>query len=145
MVTRTQVAARTRAPLSPEARRLVERSEVELAAAALCTDPGDEFRHAHLAAVRAAAAVLEVTGRPGGRPAPRTVWDMLHAAVPELGPWARFFAAGAPLRAALEAGRAEVAPSRAAELRESAEDFLDTVRVWLAQDALTETDQRRAS
>src|SRR5262245_12880338 len=60
------------------------------------------FAVAHLAALRAAAAVLATRAKPGGRRGPRSAWELLSQAAPELSEWAAFFAAGAGKRAAAE-------------------------------------------
>ncbi|MCZ3385589.1 MAG: hypothetical protein LH630_01140, partial [Actinomycetia bacterium] len=71
---------------------------------------------AHLAALRAAAAVLATRARPTGRRGPRSAWDLLGQAAPELAEWAAFFAAGAGKRAAAEAGLDAVTPREADDL-----------------------------
>lgn len=112
---------------------LLARSDAELVAAQLAVRPEDRFLHAHLAAIRAGAALLEVTGRPRRRPAPRTVWEMVAAVAPELTRWTAFFAGGAALRGALEAGRgARIDEARAERTVAAAEDFQDAVRAVLA-------------
>ncbi|MCU1432382.1 MAG: hypothetical protein JWP95_1487 [Actinotalea sp.] len=130
------------APLPDSAVELLARSDAELVAAQLASDPRERFLHAHLAAIRAGAAVLQVTGRPTRRPAPRTVWEMVALVAPELGRWTAFFADGAALRAAIEAGRDDgVDDVRAERTVSAAEDFQDAVRGVLAPDG--STDQRR--
>lgn len=122
-------ALRGGAPVPPQVDQLLARSDAELVAAQLAQLPGDRYVHAHLAALRAGAALLEVTGRPRRRPAPRTVWDMVAAVAPELGGWTAFFASGAPLRSAVEAGRDDaVDVARADQAVAAAEDFQDAVR-----------------
>ena len=97
-----------------------------LAAAAATTDPRERYATAHLAALRAAAAVLAARTRPeSGRRRPRSAWVLLGQVVPELGEWATFFAAGAGKRAAAEAGL-----SRAVTERE-ADDLVRDVRAFL--------------
>lgn len=120
------------APLPPTAVDLLRRADGELLAAQLSSAPAETFTHAHLAALRAAAAVVAVRGRPTGRRAPRTVWDMLAAVAPEAAPWSRFFAAGASVRLAVDAGRWDAVDAEGAERTLSAaEDFLDEVRALL--------------
>ena len=120
------------APLPQTAVDLLRRADGELLAAQLSGAPDETFTHAHLAALRAAAAVLAVRGRPTGRRAPRTVWDMLAAVAPEAAAWSTFFAAGAPLRRAVEAGRFDAVDAEHAERTLcAAEDFLDEVRALL--------------
>ena len=121
-------------PVPESALDLLRRSDAELLAAQLASSPEDQFLHAHLSALRAAAAVLQVTGRPSRRPAPRTAWDMLSLVVPELAPWSTYFAAGAATRSAVEAGRdGAVDAERAERTLAAAEDFQDAVRVVLGQ------------
>ncbi len=117
------------APLPQTAVDLLRRADGELLAAQFSTAPDETFTHAHLAALRAAAAVLAVRGRPNGRRAPRTVWDMLSAVAPEVSDWATYFAAGAPVRRAIDAGRFDAVDAAHAEMTLcAAEDFLDEVR-----------------
>jgi hypothetical protein len=76
------------------------------AAGAVTTVPAERYASAHLAALRAAAAVLAVRTQPDvKRRGPRSAWAMLPVVAPELSEWAAFFAAGAGKRAAAEAGR----------------------------------------
>ena len=120
------------APLPQSAVDLLRRADGELLAAQLSSAPDETFGHAHLAALRASAAVLAVRGRPTGRRAPRTVWDMLSSVAPELTDWSTYFAAGAPVRRAIEAGRFDAVDAEHAEATLcAAEDFLDEVRSLL--------------
>src|SRR5450759_5388139 len=118
----------TRAPVSTEALALLARSDAELLAAQFAPEASDRFVHAHLAAIRAAAAVLAVRGRPGRRSAARTAWEMLSGVSPEIETWAATFAGAAPLRSRVEAGRRDlVTDDRAGCALAAAEDFRDTV------------------
>jgi hypothetical protein len=91
------------------------------------TDPRERYATAHLAALRAAAAVLAARTRPeGSGRRPRSAWVLLGQVAPELGEWATFFAAGAAKRAAAEAGL-----SRAVTEREAA-DLVRDVGAFLA-------------
>ena len=72
--------------------------------------------------------MLAVRGRPTRRGRPRSVWEVLPSVAPELGEWATFFDAGAPRRAAVEAGRDDVVGRREADdLLRDAETFLRIV------------------
>jgi SAV_6107-like HEPN len=114
----------TRPPLSPSARVLLERSRAGLLAAAAARSCSERYLAAHMAALRAAAAVLAVRGRPGTRGGPRSVWEVLPRIAPEMGEWASFFAATASRRAAIEAGRGDVITAREADdLLRDAEAF----------------------
>ena len=102
--------------------------------------PGQRYALAHLAALRAAAAVLACRARPLTAPARRTrptsAWVLLRTVAPELGEWADFFAAGARKRAAAEAGLPGVVTSREADdLVRDAERFLAVVEVSVGLDA----------
>lgn len=118
-------------------RQGLTRADAELMLAHHSTDAGERFRHAHLAAIRAAASIIELHGRPSPRTGARTVWDMLTRVAPDLGRWSYYFASGAHLRAALDAGDCDaVGDERAAELLACAEDFRDEVAMVLDPHAL---------
>ncbi|WP_369053555.1 SAV_6107 family HEPN domain-containing protein [Kineococcus terrestris] len=132
-------------PLTTAALDLLDRSERELLAAFRAEDPAERYVHAHLAALRAGAAVLAVhpgpvpaaparrTGTAAGRAAaaprrrrggPRSVWEVLPQLAPELTVWAAEFTASAGRRAAVEAGRTGVVDAAAADaLLAAAEAF----------------------
>lgn len=101
----------------------------DLALAELADRPADRYTAAHLAALRAAAAVL--AARPlAARPAPRrrrltSAWDQLSLVAPELAEWAARFASGAAKRAAAEAGFRDVVTA------EEADDLLAAARTFL--------------
>ena len=91
-------------------------------------DPGTRYICAHLAALRAAAAIVAARGEPGSgarRRRPRSVWELLPQVEPALAEWAAFFAAGAAKRAAAEAGLPRAAtPQEADDLLRDAATFL---------------------
>ena len=104
--------------------------------AATAAHPVDRYAAAHLAALRAAAAVLACRARPGTGPGrrarPTSAWVLLTAVAPELGEWADFFAAGADKRAAAEAGVPGAVSAREADdLLRDAETFLAVVETSL--------------
>lgn len=106
-----------------------------LAEAAQTPADGLRFATAHLAALRAAAAMLAARARPapGGRRGRLTsVWSLLVLVAPEFGEWAGYFAAGATKRAAAEAGIPRVVSGREADdLLRAAEQFVALVEVAL--------------
>ena len=112
--------------------------------------PGQRYATAHLAALRAAAAVLAARARPavGARRRRSTsVWVLLAQVAPEMGEWAAFFAAGAAKRAAAEAGIARVVtPREADDLLRDAERFLALVEtsLGLPHQPVLEVDAPRA-
>jgi len=116
---------------------LLARADAELLAAQYSGEPWERFGHAHLAGLRAAAAVVARRGTPTGRGAPRTVWGMLTQVAPELERLSRYFAEGAALRSAVDAGRFdEVDEDRAERTLCAAEDLVDAARgLVLAADA----------
>lgn len=122
----------TRPPVPNSAILLLERARAGLLQACSARSAGERFVAAHLAALRVAAAVLAVRGRPAVRGGPRSVWEVLPRVAPELSEWAAFFAATASRRAAVEAGRGEVISTRNADdlLREAA-SFHDVVESLL--------------
>jgi hypothetical protein len=99
-----------------------------LADAASEREPANRYVDAHLAALRAAAAILAARGEPGSgarRRKTRSVWDMLPQVEPALAEWAAFFAASAAKRAAAEAGlRRRMSASEADSLLHDANTFV---------------------
>lgn len=129
-------------PLGHPTLDLVEHARGCLAEAAAATVPNERFAAAHLAALRAAAAVLAAQARPAsarrsGRTGrrgqgPRNVWELLPGVAPELSEWAAFFAANAGKRAAAQAGLAGAVTAREADdLLREADAFLGLVCVLL--------------
>jgi len=118
----------TAPPLTSSSLELIDRAHDSLLEALTASTAGERYVAAHLAALRGAAAVLAVRGRPTRRGRPRSVWEVLPSVAPELGEWAVFFGAGAPRRAAVEAGREDVVGTREADdLLRDAETFLHIV------------------
>ena len=108
---------------------LLDQARRGLAEASAEADPGTRYICAHLAALRAAAAIVAARGEPGTgsrRRRPRSVWELLPQVEPTLSEWAAFFAASAAKRAAAEAGL-----PRAASARE-AEDLIRDARTFLS-------------
>lgn len=115
---------------------LARRGLVEAASSPL---PTERYAAAHLAALRAAAAVLACRARPvasGARRSrsgrPTSAWVLLADVAPELAEWAGFFAAGAHKRAAAEAGlRSAVTAREADDLVRDAQTFLAVIETTL--------------
>ncbi|MFC4059819.1 SAV_6107 family HEPN domain-containing protein [Planomonospora corallina] len=128
--------------LSPTVRaRLGDARDFLEEAAAAHTSPA-RYVAAHLAALRAAAAVLAARPRPmdGRRRRLRSAWELLPEAEPRLAEWAPYFEASAARRASIEAGMTHSVSARdAEELISEAERFVVTVEEMLglpAQPAL---------
>jgi hypothetical protein len=89
--------------------------------------PGARYVTAHLAALRAAAAVVAARGEPRTRRR-----KLLPQVEPALTEWAAYFAAGAGKRAAAEAGLPRAASAREADdLLRDAETFLSLAETAL--------------
>lgn len=93
-------------------------------------DPAQRYAEAYLAALRAAAALLAMRGRPHrGRARPTSVWTLLPSVAPELREWAAFFASCSATRAAVQAGITRVVSTRSADdLVRQVGQFTDLVR-----------------
>jgi len=86
---------------------------------------------AHVAALRAAAALLAARAHPepgNRRRRQKNAWVLLAEVAPELTEWAQFFAGGAAKRAAAEAGSSRAVTEREADdLVREADRFLAVV------------------
>jgi hypothetical protein len=121
-ITATVHAERPR--VAPSIMTLLESARQGLASAAEEPAPANRYVAAHLAALRAAAAVVSARAEPNSGPrrrGPRSVWELLPRVAPALSEWAAFFAAGAAKRAAAEAGLPRAVTAREADdlLRDS--------------------------
>lgn len=131
-------AARVEAPTIP-AHMLPHRTPAQLLTlarqglieAAQIRPDGQRYATAHMAALRAAAAVLAARAKPAAptrRSRVTSVWSLLVLVAPEFGEWASYFALGAGKRAAAEAGIPRVvSPREADDLLRAAEQFVVVV------------------
>jgi hypothetical protein len=120
-------------PVPPTVISMLQSARRGLSEAASETSPGARYVTAHLAALRAAAAVVAARGEPKTRRRkPHSVWDLLPQVEPALSEWAAYFAAGAGKRAAAEAGLPRAASAREADdLLRDAETFLSLAETAL--------------
>jgi len=112
----------------------LERSAESLREAITCTDVPQRYALAHVAALRATAALLAARAQPMPvhRRRQKNAWVLLAEVAPELGEWATFFSAGAAKRAAAEAGsRRAVTEREADDLVRDADRFLAVVETSL--------------
>ncbi|MGH3319277.1 MAG: SAV_6107 family HEPN domain-containing protein [Streptosporangiaceae bacterium] len=120
----------------PPALALLRSARQSLADADEAATPAARYASAHLAALRASAAVLATRARPTDtrrRKRPRSVWALLPEVAPALGEWADFFAMGADKRAAAEAGLPSAVSRREADdLVRDAETYVSLVESSLA-------------
>jgi HEPN superfamily protein len=142
-------ATRPRPRISATVLNFLETARRGLAEAAAETDPGTRYICAHLAALRAAAAIVSARGEPGTgsrRRRPRSVWELLPQVEPTLAEWAAFFAASASKRAAAEAGLVRaVSAHEADDLLRDATTFLSVAERALGVESQPQLPLRPAS
>jgi hypothetical protein len=116
----------------------LERAAQSLREAITTTEVTQRYVHAHVAALRASAALLAARARPAvtrRSRAQKNAWVLLAEVAPELSEWAAFFSAGAAKRAAAEAGSAHAVSEREADdLVRDADRFLGLVEQSLGLD-----------
>jgi hypothetical protein len=110
---------------------LLDRSRASLLLACQAETVTERYVDAHLAALRAAAALLAARSKPSRRSQLRSVWEVLPRVAPELTEWAVFFAASAKRRAALERGSAGPGARESDDLLRQSEIFLELVQAAL--------------
>ena len=145
---REAAVAGPRHRVSPTVLTLLETARRGLAEAGAESDPGTRYICAHLAALRAAAAIVAARGEPGTgarRRRPRSVWELLPQVEPALAEWAAFFAASAATRAAAEAGLPRATAREAEDLLRDAETFLAVAERALGVDGQPMLPLRPAS
>jgi hypothetical protein len=113
------------APVPQAARDLLADASQGLGRACAAADPADRYAIAHLAALRAAAAVLAARARPT-RGRRGSVWTLMTRVAPEFAEWAAFFAAGSAKRQAVQAGLPVGVSAR------EADDLVRQVAVFLS-------------
>ncbi len=106
-------------------RILLDQARQGLLDAEYAAHPVDRYAQAHLAALRAAAAVLAARTRPSRRCRPTSAWVLLATVAPELAEWSAYFAATSATRSAAEAGVRRLVTSR------DADDFVRQVGEFL--------------
>ena len=118
--------------------QLLATAQRGLTAAAMAERPAERYAQAHLAALRAAAAVLAARANPisgqsisGQRSRPRSVWVLLVKVAPQLSEWAQFFAAGSAKRSLAQAGVPVVTAREADDLLRDAQRFYDQTAALL--------------
>lgn len=109
--------------------QLLRRAHAELDQVSSQRLPEENFVHAHMAALRAGAGLLALHPGPGARRrAVRSVWEQIAELDDAWASWAALFAAGAPVRAAIESGRQRsLDPQQVAHTEQAAADFVAIV------------------
>lgn len=125
-------SVRRPAPVPAAARELLADAGRGLGRAIRAGTAADRYAAAHLAALRAAAAVLAAKARPR-RGSCVNAWTLLARVAPELAEWAQFFAAGTARRQAAQAGLSGMVSARDADdMVRQAATFLDLVEVAIS-------------
>ena len=126
---------------APSALAFLKAARRELEAGRRDTSAANRYLAAHLAALRAAAAVLAARRDPGvRRKRPRNVWKALPEVEPAFSGWAAHFTAGAAKRRAAEARLPRAVSRREANrLLRDAETF-----VSCAENAIGALAQQRS-
>ena len=93
------------------------------------SDPVERFAAAHLAGLRAGAALLGTYPSPAmRRQRSASVWQQLDRVAPEFADWTAYFAAGSAKRRAAEAGIArQISSAEADEWTRRAAQFIELV------------------
>lgn len=139
-MTQTSTSPRTSHPfdLPAATHAYLERAAQSLREAITATEVSLRYAHAHVAALRATAALLAARAQPATSRrarAQRNAWVLLAEVAPELSEWATFFSAGAAKRAAAEAGSSRAVSEREADdLVRDADRFLGLVEQSLGLD-----------
>ena len=109
----------------------LQRAAISLHEAMTAREASLRYACAHVAALRATAALIAARATPTGtsrRGRQKNAWVLLAEIAPELSEWAAFFSAGAAKRAAAEAGsRRAVTEREADDLVRDADRFLGLV------------------
>lgn len=133
-MTRIQLPIPAHALPGAPSQKLLAAASTGIAEAAQIDASGRRYATAHLAALRAAAAVLAARAEPSrtrGR-AP-SVWVLLPQVAPELADWAVHFAERSNTRAAVEAGIPGVVSGEGADaMVTAAQQFIRAVEVMLS-------------
>lgn len=128
--TRCAQAVPLHSSLGTEVVSLIGEADRRLAEAEREREPDRRFVAAYRSALRAAAAVLVVHGRPHrARHRPASVWVLLESTAPDLAPWAGYFSGRSSTHALAQAGRGDrITPTAAEEIVSQADRFLLSVR-----------------
>ncbi|MGI8949146.1 MAG: SAV_6107 family HEPN domain-containing protein [Ornithinimicrobium sp.] len=126
--TPTRAVPMMSAPMASTVLDLLDRAREGLLRACHSRTPAERYTQAHLAALRAASALIAARTAPSRRSRPRSVWEVLPTVAPELTEWAVFYASSGQLRLAVERGSRAVTCREADDLVRQGERFLEIVR-----------------
>lgn len=110
---------------------LLARGREGLAVAQAADAPQEQFVQAHLAALRAAAAWVSLVRVPSRCRPPRSVWEHLSEADPEMGLWSQIFTVSGRRRLEAERGVGSITALDARTLLDQAREFATEVEARL--------------
>lgn len=93
--------------------------------------PADRYVAAHVAALRAGAALVATHAKPSRSPRIRSVWRMVPQVAPELEPWCTYLEAIGKRRVFVEIGGEPVTEQQADDLLRDAERFCELIATTL--------------
>lgn len=93
--------------------------------------PAERYAAAHVAALRAGAAVLAVHAKPARSGRIRSVWQMLPGLAEDLEPWCAYFEAIGKRRVFVEIGAEPVTTQQADDVLRDAERFCERIAAIL--------------
>lgn len=113
--------------MTPAGRDLLRTAVLALDDAYQAQTPQERYVAAHIAALRAGAALLAVRAKPSRSSRIRSVWQMLPGIAPDLGEWCAYFDAIGSRRVFVEIGREAVSQRQADDLVRDAQLFLGCI------------------
>jgi hypothetical protein len=113
--------------LTQASRDLLRTAVIALDDAYQAQSPAARYIAAHVAALRAGAALLAVKAKPARSNRIRSVWQMVPEIAPELGEWCAYFDAIGKRRVFVEIGSEHVTQRQADDLVRDAEAFADQI------------------
>lgn len=113
--------------LTPASRDLLRTAVIALDDAYQAQSTTQRYVAAHVAALRAGAALLAVKAKPTRSHRIRSVWQMVPRIAPELGEWCAYFDAIGKRRVFVEIGSEQVTQRQADDLVRDAEAFADQI------------------
>lgn len=113
--------------LTHAGRELLRTAVIALDDAYQASTPAERYVAAHIAALRAGAALLATRARPSRSSRIRSVWQMVPTIAPELGEWCAYFDVIGRRRVFVEIGREPVSQRQADDLVRDAEAFLEQI------------------
>ena len=118
-------------PITAAGRDLLRTAVGALDDAHRARTPAERYVAAHVAALRAGAALVATHAKPSRSPRIRSVWKMLAPMAPELAQWCTYFEAIGKRRIFVEIGAEPVTAQQADDLLRDAERFCELITTAL--------------